>query len=179
MSRPKTLHVGAGVLTRHRNGACTFACRHDGCHAYSEPRGWRAGVRLARQHDADHDATEARYVGTPWGIPAHELPRPTRRRRRLRRLAAAVAVLALAALAALAFAFTVPTLTGHAAPRPAPAAPSIAVVPTPTTTAAAAPGSEGYVPTPAGPPATDANGQWIPEPDQPPTSPSSSAGGDR
>src|SRR6266545_3188615 len=157
MSRPKTLHVGAGVLTRYRNGACAFTCRHGGCRAYSEPRGWRAGLRQARQHAADHDATEARYVGTPWGVPAHELPRPTRRRRRLRRLAAAVAVLALAA----------------------PAAPSIAVVPTPTTTAAAAPGSEGYVPTPAGPPATDANGQWIPEPDQPPTSPSSSAGGDR
>ncbi len=48
MSHPKTLHVGAGVLTRYRNGACAFTCRHSGCRAYSEPRSWRAGLRQAR-----------------------------------------------------------------------------------------------------------------------------------
>src|SRR6266511_3740563 len=42
----------------------------------------------------------------------------------------------------------------------APTAPSIVVVPT----TAPGPAPEGYVPTPAGPPATDANGTWIPEP---------------
>ncbi len=63
MSHPKTLHVGAGVLTRYRNGACAFTCRHSGCRAYSEPRSWRAGLRQASRHAADH-----------------ELP-PTRRRR--------------------------------------------------------------------------------------------------
>ncbi|SRR6266540_3950888 len=86
-------------------------------------------------------------------------PRPTRRRRPLPRLAAAVVVLALAVLA---FGLTVANVTSHATP--APAAPSIAILPTTTPAAGPAPGSEGYVPIPAGPPATDANGTWIPEP---------------
>jgi hypothetical protein len=172
MSRSKSRRVGAGVLTRYRDGSCTFACHHSGCHAYWEPRGWRAGLRQARQHTAAHEEFEARYVGTPWGAAAHELP-PTRRRRPLRRLAAFLVVLALAALA---FTLTLAGVTGHAAPalRPAPAAPSIAILPT---TTAVAVGPEGYVPTPAGPPATDAGGQWIPEPD--PSSATSSAGGGR
>ncbi len=173
MSRSTSRRVGAGVLTRYRDGSCTFACHHSGCHAYSQPRGWRAGLRLARRHAAAHDQTEARYVGTPWGIPTHELP-PTRRRRwPLRRLATAVLVLALAALA---FTLTLANVTGHAAPapRPAPAAPSIAILP--TTTAAAA-GPQGHVPTPAGPPATNAGGQWIPEPEPTPPGNSSAGGG--
>ncbi len=139
MSRSTSRRVGAGTLTRYRDGSCTFACNHSGCHAYTQPRGWRAGLRLARQHAAAHDAIEARDVGTPWGIATHELP-PTRRRWPLRRLATAIAIL-------------------------------------PTTTAAAV-GPEGYVPTPAGPPATDTNGTWIPEPD-PASSASSRAGGGR
>jgi hypothetical protein len=99
MSRPKTLHVGAGVVTRYRNGVCAFACNRSDCHAYSEPRGWRAAMRQARQHAVDHDATEARYVGTPWGVPAHELPRPTRRLSGpLGRLAIVVLVLTLTTL---------------------------------------------------------------------------------
>jgi hypothetical protein len=171
MSRPQSHRVGAGVITRYRDGICTFACNHSGCRAYSQPRSWRAGLRQARQHAAAHNATEARYVSTPWGIPAHELP-PTRRRR-LRRLGVAVVILALAALA---FTLTVANVTSHAAPRPAPASPSIAIL-TSTTTLPPAPGSEGYVPTPAGPPATDANGQWIA--DSTPTPTSSSAGGER
>jgi hypothetical protein len=168
MSRPRTLHVGAGMVTRYRNGVCAFACRHSDCHAYSQPRGWRTAMRLARQHDADHAATEARYVDTPWGIPTHELP-ATRRARPLRRLAIAVVVLVLTALALPAL---LGPLTGHAAP--APPAP-ISVV----STTAPGPAPEGYVPTPAGPPATDSGGQWIPEPDQPPAPASSSAGGGR
>jgi hypothetical protein len=173
VSRSTSRRVGAGVLTRYRHGSCTFACHHNGCHACSEPRGCRAGLRLARQHAAAHDATEARDVGTPWGVPTHELP-PTRSRRRpLRRLAAFLVVLALAALA---FTLTVTGVTGHAAPtpRPAPAAPSIAILPT---TTAAAVGPEGYVPTPAGPPATDQSGQWIPEPEPTPPGNSSAGGG--
>jgi hypothetical protein len=173
MSRSNSRRVGAGVLTRYRDGSCNFACHHSGCHAYSQPRGWRAGLRLARQHAAAHDQTEAGDVGTPWGVPTHELPPTIRRRRPLRRLAAAVVVLALAALA---FTLTLTGVTGHAAPRPTPAAPSIAILPT-TTAAAAGPESEGYVPTPAGPPATDAGGQWIPEPAPTPPGNSSAGGG--
>jgi hypothetical protein len=169
MSRPKTLYVGAGVLARHRNGACAFTCRHDGCHAYSEPRGWRAGVRLARQHDADHTATEARNVGTPWGLPAHELP-PTRRAHPLRRLAVALLVLVLTALILPAL---LGPLTSHAAP--APTVPSTSVV----STTAAEPAAEGYLPTPADPPATDSGGAWIPAPDEPPAQASSDTGGER
>jgi hypothetical protein len=139
MSRPKSRRVGAGVLARYRDGSCTFACNHSGCHAYTQPRSWRAGLRRARHRAAAHNATEARYVGTPWGIPAHELP-PSRRRRPLRRLAAAVVVLALAALA---FTLTVANVTGHAAPAPAP-----------TTTRA----PYQYLPVPAGPPASSSAG---------------------
>ena len=95
----------------------------------------------------------------------HPNIRPSRRRRRLAHPAAALVVLALAVLA---FGLTVANLAGHATP--APAAPSIAILP--TTTTAGAP--EGYVPTPAGPPATDSDGTWIPAPPA-----SSSAGGDR
>jgi hypothetical protein len=170
VSRPTSRRVGAGVLTRYRDRSCTFACHHSGCHTYTQPRGWHAGLRQARRHAAAHDAVEARDVGTPWGIPTHELP-PSRRRRPLRRLAAAVLVLALAALA---FTLTVANVTGHAAPapRPAPAAPFIAILPT---TTAAVVGPEGYVPTPAGPPATDAGGQWIIQPE--PTPPGNSSGG--
>jgi hypothetical protein len=164
MSRSKSRHIGAGVLTRYRNGACTFTCRHDGCRAYWEPRSWRAGLRQARAHAADHDATEARYLGTPWGIPAHELPRTTRRQRPLRRLAAVLAVLILAAIA---FTITVVAVSGRASSA---SAPSIGIV---TTTGVApslpgtAPASTSYRPTVAGPPATDAQGQWISEPDPP------------
>jgi hypothetical protein len=166
MSRPRTLHVGAGVVTRYRNGVCAFACNHSDCHAHSQPRGWRAALRLARQHHADHAAAEARYVGTPWGIPTHELP-ATRPARPLRRLAIAVVVLVLTALALPAL---LGPLTGHAAP--AAPAPSTSVVSTTTR----GPAPEGYVPTPAGPPATDSGGQWIPEPD-PASAPSTAAAG--
>jgi hypothetical protein len=138
MSRPKTLRIGAGVLTRYRNGTCTFTCRHSGCRAYSEPRGWRAGVRQARQHTAGHDATEARYVGTPWGTPAHELP-PTSSQGPLHRLAVAVVVLVLTTLVLSLAA----NMTGHAAPAPAP-----------TTTQA----PYEYIPVPAGPPSSSAGG---------------------
>jgi hypothetical protein len=172
MSVPKSRQVGtAGLVLRYRDGKCARTCRR--CGEWDAAPGWRAGLRAARQHAAAHDAADARYVGTPWGTPAGELP-PTRRRRPLRRLTTAVVV--ILALAALAFSLTVANVTGHAAPAPAP--PSIAILPTTTTTttaAAAGPGPEGYVPTPAGPPATDAGGQWIPKPD----STSSSAGGDR
>jgi hypothetical protein len=159
MSRSKSRHVGAGVLTRYHDDSCTFACNHSGCGAYTQPRGWRAGLRQARQHAAAHDATEARYVGTPWGIPTHELP-PTRRQRPLRRLAVAVLV---PALTALALTLTTTVMTGRAAPPPA--SPSTTILPTTTLSTTAWPGPEGYVPTPPGPPA--------------PTPTSSSAGGDR
>jgi hypothetical protein len=69
----------------------------------------------------------------------------------------------------LAVAATVAGMASRAAPTP-----TIGIV---TTTTAATPGRE-YRPTPAGPPATDAEGQWIPEPD-PSTSTSSRAGGGR
>jgi hypothetical protein len=161
MSRPKSRTVGAGVLTRYRTGACTFTCRHDGCRAWWQPRSWRAGLRQARAHAADHDATEARYAGTPWGIPAHELPHHRRHRRPLRRLALVGVALVLTVIA---FAATVAGMASRAAPAPVP---SIGIVT--TTTAApsshAAPATTGYRPTVAGPPATNAQGQWISEPD--------------
>ncbi len=175
MSHPKSRQVGtAGLVLRHRDGTCTRTCRR--CGQFDTAPRWRAAMRAARAHAATHAAADARYVDTPWGVPAHELP-PTRRRRPLRRLALAVVVLALAVLA---FSLTVANVTSHAAPAPAPAAPSIAILPTTTTTlpAPAAAGPEGYVPTPAGPPATDPNGRWISEPDSAPPA-SSSAGGGR
>jgi hypothetical protein len=51
--------------------------------------------------------------------------------------------------------------------------PPIGVLTTTTTSPASR-----YQPSPAGPPATDAHGQWVPEPD-PPTSISHSTGGGR
>jgi hypothetical protein len=173
MSRPKSRQVGtAGLVLRHRDGTCTRTCRR--CGQFDTAPGWRAGLRAARTHAASHAAADARYVDTPWGVPTHDLP-PARRQRPLRRAAAVVMVLALAMLA---FGLTVANVTGHAAP----AAPSIAVVPTtikpaPTTKPMPhrPPTTEGYVPTPAGPPATDSGGTWLPEPD--PTSTSQGAGG--
>ena len=159
MSRPKSRTIGAGVLTRYRTGACTFTCRHDGCRAYWEPGSWHAGLRQARAHAADHDATEARYAGTPWGIPAYELP--ARQRRPLRRLALVGVALVLAVIA---FAATIAGATSRAAPQSP--TPSVGIVTTTTTAAAprqhAAPTATGYRPTVAGPPATNAHGQWIP-----------------
>jgi hypothetical protein len=96
--------------------------------------------------------------------------------RRLGRLAFVVLVIASTALALAVYAHNAP---GHAAP--APATPSIAILP-PTTLPTAAPaglGSEGYVPTPAGPPATDRTGLWMPVPDPAPAPASSSSGGGR
>jgi hypothetical protein len=91
--------------------------------------------------------------------------------RRLGRLAFVVLVIASTALALAVYAHNTP---GHAAPAPSAASTGIL----PTTTLPAATGPEGYVPIPAGPPATDRNGQWIPLPDQqPPTASSSSEGG--
>jgi hypothetical protein len=163
MSRPKTRQVGtAGLVTRYRNGTVMRTCRR--CHQAEAPPSWRSALRAARAHARDHQATDARDVGTPWGIPAHELP-PTRPAARqahpLRRLAIAVVVLVLTALLLPAL---LGPLTSHAAPAPAPAAPSIAVVPTtikpaPTTKPAPhrPPTTEGYVPTPAGPPASSSD----------------------
>jgi hypothetical protein len=170
MSRQKTRQVGtAGLVTRYRNGICLRTCRR--CHQADTPPSWRAALRAARAHAHHHQATDARDVGTPWGIPAHELPRPAARRAHpLRRLAIAVAVLALTALLLPAL---LGPLTSHAAP--APAAPSTSVV----ATTAPGPAPEGYVPTPAGPPATDAGGQWLPEPDPTPASAAPDAGGGR
>jgi hypothetical protein len=92
--------------------------------------------------------------------------------RRLGRLAFVALVIASTALALAVYAHNAP---GHAAP--APAAPSIVILP--ATALPAAAGRAGYVPTPAGPPATDRNGQWIPVPDQQPAPASSSTGGGR
>ncbi len=139
MSHPKSRHIGAGVLIRYRDGICTFTCHHSGCRAYTEPRGWRAGQRQARSHAAAHNAADTHDAGTPWGIPAHELP-PTRRRRPWRRLAAALVVLALAALT---FTLTVAGVTSHAAPAPEP-----------STTQA----PYEYIPVPAGPPSNTSTG---------------------
>jgi len=97
MSRPKSRQVGtAGLVMRHPDGTCSCICRR--CDQFEITPGWSAGLRAARTHAADHDAADARYVGAPWGVPAHELPL-SRRRRPLPRLAAAMVVLALAVLA--------------------------------------------------------------------------------
>jgi hypothetical protein len=165
MSRRKSQHLGAGVVTRYRNGACTFTCRHDGCRAYSEPPSWRAALRQARHHDAEHNTTEATYAGTPWGIPTHELP-PTgyRRRGRARRRVLAVAlVLALALFAAViangyASADRIGS-TGSTGSTTVPAVPSLVVTPDSNTignttgnTTSNITSNTGYVPTPAGAP---------------------------
>jgi hypothetical protein len=168
MSRPKTRQVGtAGLVTRYRNGIVMRTCRR--CHQAEAPPSWRSALRQARAHARHHQATDARDVGTPWGIPAHELPptRPAARHARpLRRLAIAVVVLVLTALLLPAL---LGPLTSHAAPPPV--APSTSIA---STTAA-----EGYVPTPAGPPATDAGGTMLPEPDQAPAPAAPDAGGGR
>jgi hypothetical protein len=97
-------------------------------------------------------------------------PRSARRSRLL-----ALAVLALL-LGAIAFMATVMGVTSLASSPPATStttAPATTDVP-PTTTAAAAV-EDGYQPNPAGPPATDASGQWTTK-----TAPASpGAGGDR
>ena len=168
MPSPKFQRFGEVVATRYRNGACEAVCNRNGCRAYASPDGWRRTVRLAREHAAAHAATAARDVSTPWGRPAHELPHT--RRRPHRRLAAAVVV--VLALAVLAFGLTLANVAGHAAP----AAPASSIAVVPTTTLPVGPGE--YVPTPAGPPATDTSGQWISQPD-PSTSTSRDAGGGR
>ncbi len=168
MARQKTRQVGtAGLVTRYRNGIVMRTCRR--CHQAATPPNWRAALRDARAHATAHDATDTRDAGTPWGIPAHELP-PTRRAHPLRRLAIALLVLALTALILPAL---LGPLTSHAAP--VPAVPSTAVV----STTAPGPAAEGYVPTPAGPPATDSGGAWIPAPDEPPAQAAPDAGGGR
>jgi hypothetical protein len=82
MSRPKSKRIGPVVVTRYSTGACTVACNRSDCGVYRQPRSWRAGLRQARSHVAAHDAMDAPFVGTPWGIPAHELSRAARRRLR-------------------------------------------------------------------------------------------------
>jgi hypothetical protein len=82
-------------------------------------------------------------------------------------------------LAALVVAVTA-VIVAALHPQPAKPAPPIGVVTTAAAPSphAAAPATTGYDPTPAGPPATDAQGQWIPEP-APSTSTSQGAGGGR
>lgn len=144
--RVKRRQIGsAALLVRFRNGICAFTCYQ--CRGYSERYGWRRALREARGHSCP-----TRYDLTPTGLDAIGRRQPARRSRRLA-AAAIVAVL----LATLAFAFV--ATVGRASSAPA--------TPTTTTTAGAA-----YTPSPAGPPVTDANGQWISEPDP-------SAGGGR
>jgi hypothetical protein len=172
-TRPKRRQVGtAGLVLRFRDGTCTHTCRR--CGQWQAFPRWRAALNSARTHAGEHHAADAHYNLTANGVNAVERPRTTRRRRPLRRLAAVLAVLVLAVVA---FTATVAAVTSRAAPWSP--APTIGIV---TTTTAAAPGPtagvEGYRPTPAGPPATDRQGRWIPEP-VPSTSTSSSAGGGR
>jgi hypothetical protein len=90
-------------------------------------------------------------------MPSH--PRSARRSRLL-----ALAVLALL-LAAVAFATTVASLASSAPATLTTTAPATTdVLPSVTTTAAATAATASYRPTLAGPPATDPNGQWIPDP---------------
>ncbi len=171
MRTRKRRQVGtAGLVIRYRNGTCAHECR--ACGYWETFARWRPALRSARAHAADHAAGDIRrYMATSQGSRALGPRRPRWRRR----LAGAVAVLVLAAIA---FSVTVAAVTSRAAPAPTP---SIGIVTTITTAAApnspaADPATTGYSPTLAGPPATDAQGQWIPEPD-PPTS--TSAGGGR
>ncbi len=168
MYRPKRQQVGAaGLVVRYRNGTCAHSCRR--CQHWREWPRWRPAVRFARKHDAAHHANAVRYNRTNTDhrhLDASRARRAATRRLRLGRLAVVALVLAV-------LAFGVSAVTTHAAT--APTAPSIVVVPT----TAPAPAPEGYVPTPAGPPATDANGQWIPEPDPTSAPASSTAGGGR
>jgi hypothetical protein len=138
MPSPKSQRFGPVVASRHRDGTCTAACNRRGCRAYAQPRGWRRTRRLAREHAAAHAATDARYVDTPWGVPAHELPRASRKPRR--RLAAVAAVLLLAVLAFGVTVVSVASRAGSASP--------------PTTT----PAPYEYIPTPAGPPSSSSAG---------------------
>jgi hypothetical protein len=166
--RARRRRIGPGLVTRHADGTCEFTCYT--CQSWSNGHHWRAMLRLARNHAADH-RMQARYGLTPQGdrLVGHSGPRWRRR------LALAGAALVLAVVA---FAATVAGMASRAAPAPVP---SIGIITTTTTTAApsssAAPATTGYRPTVAGPPATNAQGQWI-EPD-PATSTSSSAGGGR
>jgi hypothetical protein len=153
--RPKRQQVGAaGLVIRYRNGTCAHSCRR--CQHWREWPRWRAAVRFARKHDAAHHANAVRYNRTTTDhrhLEASQARRAATRRLHLGRLAVVVLVLVM-------LAFTVTAVTTHAAPaHPAP--------------------SYDYVPTPAGPPATDAGGTWIPSPTSPPAPPSSSAGGGR
>jgi hypothetical protein len=168
MSRPKTLQVGvAGLVSRYRDGTITHTCQH--CHCWQEWPRWGPAIRFARQHDAAHQATALHY---------NRGPREDRELAQRPTGPPLLGRLAIIALALLLFALTATAVASHATPAPTPApVPSIAVVPT---TAPAAPTPEGYVPTQAGPPATNADGTWIPEPNQPPAPPTSSnAGGGR
>ncbi len=167
-SRPKRRQVGtAGLLVRFRDGTCEHTCRR--CGQWDTFPGWRAALRAARGHAGDHHAADVRYNLAVNGVNALERPRTTRRRSPLRRLAAALVVLLLAAVAF----FGVAGLTGRAAPAP------------PVTTAPAPqrPARGGYVPHPAGPPATDQGGQWTtgtaPAGPHPSSSSSATPGGGR
>jgi hypothetical protein len=163
--RTNSRQVGsAGLVLRYPDGTCAHICR--ACNHWEPFTRWRPALRSARAHAADHAAGATdRYGLTPAGS---RLIRRSRRRPPLRRLAAVMVALLLAVLA---FAATVAGMASRATP-----VPTIGIV---TTTTKAAPGSaagaQGYRPTPAGPPVTDRQGQWIPQPN--PTS--SSAGGDR
>jgi ferric-dicitrate binding protein FerR (iron transport regulator) len=160
---PKRRQIGtAGLVLRFRDGTCTHQCRR--CGQWEAFPRWRAALRSARAHAADHAAGATdRYTLTPAGSRLVGRPQPRWRRSPLRRLAAVLVVLAV-----LAFTVTVTAVTSRAAPP----APAIGIV---ANTTAAGPGPEGYRPTPAGPPATDRQGQRIPDPD--PTNSTSSAGG--
>jgi hypothetical protein len=136
MTSPKSRRFGAVVVTRYRDGTCTATCNRADCRAYTELSGWRRTLRMASEHAAAHNATEARYANTPWGIPAHELP-PTRRRP-VRRLVATAAILAVMIGAGV--------VASNAA--------SHAISP-PTTSSPA----QEYIPTPAGPPTSTREGR--------------------
>jgi hypothetical protein len=143
MPSPKSQRFGPVVATRYRDGTSAAACHRPGCRAYAQPGGWRRTVRLAREHAAAHAAIDARYVNTPWGTPAHELP-PARKPRR--RLAAVAAVLLLVVLA---FGVTVISVAGRAGSTP---------TPTTTTTTTTTPAPSEYFPVPAGPPSSSTAG---------------------
>ena len=160
MFRPTSRQVGtAGLVIRYRDRTSAFTCRR--CQAWTDGLRWRAALRLARSHACDHAGgyPTDRYALTPTG--STHLGRTPRRP--LRRLAIVVVVLVVAALA---FMFTVAGLASRASSAPA----------TSTTTPTAAAAAGGYVPTVAGPPATDPCGQWIPGPAPAPASPNSSTG---
>jgi hypothetical protein len=119
-------------------------------------------LQAARDHAAEHQM-QARYALTPQGNSLVGRNGPSWRRR----LAVAGVVLVLAVIA---FAAIVARMTSRAAPAPVP---PIGVVTTTTAAPsppAAAPATTGYRPTVAGAPATNAQGQWIPEPDPATTS---------